>query len=112
MSSVTVPTPITNQTPTHDSKVEMTSIDNLAPMTKELKQQLQQITGKFLHLARAVDDTTMHVLNNLATKINTGTQSTAKSLTYFLNCCATHASPIKIHRTSDVTLNIHLDAAC
>ena len=90
----------------------MTKTDNTtAPMTPAQKQRLQQITSKLLHLARSVDDITMHALNGLATKINTGTQTTAKALKHFVDCHATHPNPSKVCRAGDMILNIHSDAA-
>lgn len=65
------PSPFTP--PDYGAKVQMTKIDTTAPMSKQQKKFLQQVTGKFLYLARAVDDTTMHALNDLATQINKGT---------------------------------------
>lgn len=96
---------------TRGSKVQMVTAENTAPMTPAQKQWLQQITGKFPCLARSVDGTTMHALNDLATKINTDTQTTAKALKHFLDCCATHPHPTKVCRAGDMTLNVHLDAA-
>ena len=53
----------------------------------------------------------MHALNDPATKINTGTQTTVKALDHFLDHCATHPHPTKVCRASDMILNIHSDAA-
>ena len=97
--------------PTHGSEIQMATVDNTEPMTPAQKQRLQWITGKFPCLARSVNDTTMHALNDLATKINTGTQTTVKALEHFLDHCATHPNPSKVCRVSDIILNIHLDAA-
>ena len=90
----------------------MATIDNSEPMTQAQKHRLQQVTGKFLCLARSADDTTMHALNDPAIEINTGTQTTVKVLDHFLDHCATHSHPQKTCRASDMILNIHSDAAC
>ena len=103
------PSPFTP--PNYGSKIQMATVDNTKPMTPAQKQQLQQITGKFLYLARSVDDTTMHALNDLATKVNTGTQTTVNALKHFLDYYATHSHPKKVYRASDMILNIHSDAA-
>ena len=81
--------------PNCGAKVQLTAIDNSAPLSPKQKLHLQQITGKFPCLARAADDTTMHALNDLATQINTGTQTTMQAATHFSNCCATHPIPPK-----------------
>ena len=51
------PSPFTP--PNCGSKNQMATVDNTEPMTPAEKQRLQQMTGKFLCLARSVDDTTM-----------------------------------------------------
>ena len=54
-------------------------------MTKAQNHFLQQVTGKFLYYARAVDCTMLHALNDLATQTHSGTQKTMKAVKTFLN---------------------------
>ena len=65
----------------------MTNLDLSPAFTEADKTKLQQSNGKFLYYGRAVDDTMLHTLNHLVTKINNGTENTLKSLTYFLDYC-------------------------
>jgi len=48
---------------------------------------LERICGKFLYIARALDDPTMHAINDLASSKNTGTQNTYKELIKLLDYC-------------------------
>ena len=89
----------------------MVKVDNTAPMDKKQVKLLQQVCGTFLYYARAVDCTMLHALNDLATKVNTGTQETANALTHFLNYCASNPNAKIVYRASDMILYNHSDAA-
>ena len=53
----------------------------------------------------------LHALNDLATKVNSGTQETANALTHFLNYCASNPDAKIVYRASDMILYNHSDAA-
>jgi hypothetical protein len=53
----------------------------------------------------------LHALNDLATQITTGNQTTAEAMEYFLNYCATHPDAELIYRASDMILMNNSDAA-
>ena len=97
--------------PRYGSKQQMTKIDTSAPITEKQKKFLQQVTGKFLYYARAIDDTMLHNLNDLATAISNGTQETMKAVTHFLNYCASNPDAVKLYRASDMWLYVDSDAA-
>ena len=80
----------------------MTKIDETEPMTKAQIKLLQQVCGQFLYYARAVDSTMLHALNDLSTKVNSGTQETAKALTHFLNYCASNPNTSIKYHSSDI----------
>ena len=82
------PSPYT--APNYGQKVQMTDLDLSPAFTEADKTKLQQSNGKFLYYGRAVDDTMLHILNHLATKIKSGTENTMKSLTHFLDYCYHH----------------------
>ena len=67
--------------------------------------------GTFLYYTRAVDYTMLHALNDLATRVNDGTQKTVKALNHFLNHCATHPEATVLYRVSNMILHNHCDAA-
>ena len=64
--------------PRYGRKVQMTQVDRTRKMTKEETKRLQQITGKFLYFARAIDDTMLHQLNVLSTQIAANQEHTMK----------------------------------
>ena len=72
------PSPFTP--PIYGKKTQMAKIDTTAPMSADDKKLLQQVCGKFLYYARAVDCTMLHALNDLATRVNNGTQQTVKAV--------------------------------
>ena len=80
-------------------------------MTKAQTHFLQQITGKFLYYARAVDCTMFHALNDLATQTHSGTQKRMKAVKHFLNYCTSNPDSTTLYRANDMILNIDSDAA-
>ena len=97
--------------PNYGAKQQFTKHDDSPPMTPEQTKRLEQVTGKFLYIARAIDDTMMHALNALATAKHNGTQETAKAVTYLLDYCSSNQNPSKLYRASDMILHCHSDAA-
>ena len=102
------PSPYT--VPVYGKKCQMTDIDLTAAMTKNDKSQLQKTTGKFLYYGRAVDDTMLHALNCLATRINDGTARTKAALKHFLDYCHDNPDAVKLYVASDMILFIDSDA--
>ena len=51
--------------------------------TDKQQNELQKIVGKFLYYARAIDNTMMHVLNDLGSQITTGTMKTEQAIECF-----------------------------
>ena len=102
------PSPYT--APVYGRKMQMARIDDTDPMNQKQIKLLQQVCGKFLYYARAVDCTMLHALNDLATRTHNGTQETTKALTHFLNYCATNLDSVVTHQASDMILHNHSDA--
>ena len=88
----------------------MTKIDNTFPMTPSQIKLLKKITEKFLYIARALDDTMLHAVNELATSKSDGTQEIVTDIAHFLDYCACNPNPVKLYHTSDMILHIHSDA--
>ena len=89
----------------------MVYADNYETMDKTQIKLLQQVCGTFLYYARAVDCTMLHALNDLATRVTDGTQTTMKALQHFLDYCATYPEATVLYRASDMILHNHSDAA-
>jgi hypothetical protein len=103
--------PSSYTTPAYGRKVQLTKIDTSASMTAAQTKRLERVVGKFLYCARALDDTLMHSLNDLATAKSEGTQATMEELTKVLNYAASNPNPTKLYRASDMILNVDSDAA-
>ena len=97
--------------PNYGAKQQMTKIDNTPPMTPSQIKLLEKVTGKFLYIARALDDTMLHAVNELVTSKSDGIQETVADIAYFLDFCACNPNPVKLYRASDMILHIHSDAA-
>ena len=97
--------------PKFGQKTQIAHVDESDPMTEREKNYLQQICGKFLYYARAVDDTMLHALNELASKQSNGTKETIKAMIHFLNYAATHPDAKKVYKATDMILTIDSDTA-
>ena len=66
--------------------------------------RIQKICGKFLYLARAIDNTMQHALNKIAVATTKSTEQTEKAVIQFLDYCATHLEPQIRYQASDMIL--------
>ena len=64
----------------HGAKVQHVEDDDSPPLTQEQTEFIQRVISKFLFVARAADDTLLHVSNDLACQVSEGTQHTGKQL--------------------------------
>ena len=78
-------------------------------MTPQEIKHKQRVVGKFLFYARAIDNTILHALNDIATSKDS--QDTEKAVKYFLNYAASNPKASIIYRASNMQLNIESDAA-
>jgi hypothetical protein len=97
--------------PTYGAKQQMTSIDDSPLLSKDDKKLLQQVCGKFLYYTRTIDDTMMHSLNALATRVSNGTNKTKSTMKHFLDYCHTNPDAIKLYRACEMILQNHSNAA-
>jgi hypothetical protein len=72
---------------------------------------IQRTTGKFHFYARAIDNTMLHALNDIATSTINGTEATLAATNHFLNYAARNPNGRIIYRGSDMILKIDSDAA-
>ena len=89
--------------------VQIAHTDNSPPMSLADIKFKQRAVGKFLFYARAIDNTMLHALNDIATSPDT--TSTKAAVTYFLNYAACNPSASILYRPSDMQLSIESDAA-
>ena len=64
-----------------------------------------------MFMARAVDHTMLHSLNNIAFAATKGTKATLEATNYFLNYIACNPLPRIKYRASDMILHVESDAA-
>jgi hypothetical protein len=69
----------------------------------------QRAVGKFLFYARAIDNTMLHALNDIATSKDT--KATHEAMVHFLNYASCNPNASIIYRASDMQLSIESDAA-
>ena len=72
----------------------------------------ENVCRKLLYPERTVDNTMILTLNELLIVATKGTQSTTRSLTHFLNYCASNLDSGIIYQKSDMILTVDSDAAC
>eukprot|EP00536_Pseudo-nitzschia_multiseries_P000416 jgi/Psemu1/915/gm1.915_g len=89
-------------------KIQYTKLEDTTTLSDEEIKFIQQVTGKFLFYARAVDNTMLHALNDIASSQNNHTALAATK--YFLNYAACNPDATIIYRASDMVLRIDSDA--
>lgn len=72
---------------------------------------IQQVTRKFLFHARAVDNTMLHALNEIATSTVNGTEQTLDATNHFLKYAACNPQASIKFQASNMQLAIHSDTA-
>jgi hypothetical protein len=85
--------------------------DNSVPLDKLGKKFIQEVTGVFLFLARAVDSTMLTPLSALASEQAAPTEKMMQDCLQFLDYAASQDEAIVTYRASDMKLAIHSDAS-
>jgi hypothetical protein len=88
-----------------------TAPDDSSPLNKNGKKFIQEVTGVFLFLTRAVDSTMLTLLSALASEQATPTEKTMQKCLQFLDYAASQDDAIVTYRASDMKLAIHSDAS-
>ena len=97
--------------PDYGAKVQYVVDDTSPPLPLEKIRYIQRVIGKFLFLARALDNTQPHSLNEIACSAATGTEATLAAATYLLNYIASNPKPRIRFTASDMVLQVDSDAA-
>jgi hypothetical protein len=85
--------------------------DNTPPLDKAGKKFIQEVTGVFLYLARAVDSTILTPLSALASKQVAPTENTMQDCLQFLDYTASQEDAIVTYQASNMKLAIHSNAS-
>ena len=97
--------------PDYGAKVQYVKEDITGNLNEDQIKFIQRVTGKFLFYARAIDDTMLHALNDIASSTVNGTEATLAATKYFLNYASSNPNGQIIYRASDMILRIDSDAA-
>ncbi len=85
--------------------------DDTPPLNKAGKKFIQEVTGVFLYLARAVDSTMLTPLSALASEQVAPTENTMQDCLQFLDYAASQEDAIVTYQASDMKLAIHSNAS-
>jgi hypothetical protein len=99
------------KTPDYGAKVQYVTDDTSPALPIQKIRHIQKVIGKFLFLARALDNTLLHSLNEIACAASSGTEATLEAATYLLNYIACNQKPKIRFRASDMILQVDSDAA-
>ena len=99
------------QEPKFGQKVQYSNIDTTPLLQPSAIKYIQRVTGKFLFYARAIDNTMLHALNNIATATINGTEATLAATKNFLNYATSNPDAEIKYTASDMILQVHSDAA-
>eukprot|EP00536_Pseudo-nitzschia_multiseries_P019698 jgi/Psemu1/116831/gw1.3958.2.1 len=95
--------------PAYSAKIQYAKLEDTSTLTDDEIKFIQQVTGKFLFYARAVDNTMLHALNDIASAKDN--QTTLTAMKYFLNYAACNPNATIIYRASGMILRVDSDAA-
>ena len=98
-------------TPTYGQRTQYASTDDSPHLSPTAINFVQKITGKFLFYSRAIDNTMLHALNDIAIATINGTEATLAATKHFLNYAACNPNAEILYRKSDMILQTHADAA-
>lgn len=81
------------------------------PLDKDGIKTIREIVGTLLYYARAIDNTMLMALNDIAAAQANGTQHTLDACTKLLNYAATHPDAAITYHKSKMILHTHSDAS-
>jgi hypothetical protein len=96
----------------HGAKTQYVEDETTSPALSDKDvNKLQQLMGKLLYYARAVDPTLIMPINVLASEQSKATAVTADKFIKLLNYCNTHPETKIRYLASDMILHLHSDAS-
>jgi len=93
------------------AKVQYVKDDATRPLDKQKINYLQRVVGKFLYYARAIDNTMLRALNDIATATSKETEATLAVVEHFLNYAASNPDGRIRYIASEMILQTISDAA-
>ena len=95
--------------PDYGQKIQYIRIDSTDPLTGPEITFKQKAVGKFLFYARAINNTILHSLNDIATMPHT--KASIEAVKYFLNYAPCNPDAKIIYQKSNMVLQADSDAA-
>ncbi len=96
----------------YGKKIQLANpLDTSPPLNKAGKKFIQEVTGVFLYLARAVNLTMLTALRSLPSKQATPTEMTMQKCLQFLDYAASQEDGIVTYQASNMRLAIHSNAS-
>ena len=96
--------------PKYGAKQQYAEYDTSAPVGKDEKKHVQQVTGKFNWYSRKVNGTLLTPISALSAQQAKPTQATMKRVKQFLDYVVTQEPAVTTYRASDMVLAIHSNA--
>jgi hypothetical protein len=98
--------------PNYGAKAQYeTQPDDSPKLDKAGTKFIQEVTGVFLFMARAINGRLLVALSALASQQASPTEETMRNCKQFLDCMATEPPMILTYRASDMVLAVHSDAS-
>jgi len=98
--------------PNYGAKAQYeTQPDDSPKLDKAGTKFIQEVTGVFLFMARAINGRLLVALSALASQQASPTEETMQNCKQFLDCMATEPPMILTYRASDMVLAVHSDAS-
>lgn len=98
-------------TPDYGAKIQYVQDDTSPALPLDKIRYIQRVVGKFLFLARALDNTQLHSLNDISCSAAHGTEATLAATEHLLNYIACNPKPQIRFSASDMILQVDSDAA-
>ena len=95
--------------PEYGQPIQYVNTDESAALTPDEIKYKQRAVGKFLFYARAIDNTMLHSLNDIA--ISKHTQNSMEAVRHFLDYAASNPNAKIKYRASDMVIQSDSDAA-
>ena len=93
------------------AKAQHVEDDESGKLAAEEIKRIQKVVGKFSFLARAIDNTMLHALSEIACDVAAGTEKILEAAMHLLNHIACNPKPRIRFRASDMILQTDSDAA-
>ena len=89
--------------PDYEQRIQYVKEIDHTPMTPGENKHTQRTTGKFLFYGRAIDNTMLHALNDIASAKDI--KATIAAVKHFLDYAASNPNARIIYRASDIKCN-------